>query len=336
MRKSDVQGKVHLSLIRDSSEGGHSQSSSDYQFQGLDATTSARHDVKFTIAREAGRFECAGFLENGEGAGVFHFLPNPQFVEQMKALGFTGLDGDKQMAAAIHDVTVEFAREMQAEHITGLDFDKLIAFRIFGVTGQFIKDLRSSGLNVTDSDKLVAFRIHGVAPEMVPPPPGGLHSGRRPVDRDADPWRDARSGSRRSPKWATTHVDLDQLIAFRIHGVSPEFIGKLNDLGYKHLEADQLVAMRIHGATTEWIEALGRVGYDHIEPDQLIAFRIHGVSPEFIGKIQELGYKHPDADQLVAMRIHGVTPEYIAKLQSQGMHDLSADQLINLRIHGID
>ena len=29
MRKSDVQGKVHLSLIRDSSEGGHSQSSSD-------------------------------------------------------------------------------------------------------------------------------------------------------------------------------------------------------------------------------------------------------------------------------------------------------------------
>ena len=170
LRKSDVQGKVHFSLIRDSVGGGNFQSSSDWpldQFQGLDAAPSARHNVKFTVAREAGRFECEGFLENGEGAGLFHFLPNPQFVEQMKALGFGGIDGDKLMAAAIHDVTVEFAREMQAEHITGLDTDKLIAFRIFGVTRQFIEGLRSSGLNVTDSDKLVAFRIHGVTPEMV-------------------------------------------------------------------------------------------------------------------------------------------------------------------------
>jgi len=42
---------------------------------------------------------------------------------------------------------------------------------------------------------------------------------------------------------------LEQLIAFRIHGVSPEFIEKLQGLGYKHPDPDQLVTMRIHNVT---------------------------------------------------------------------------------------
>jgi hypothetical protein len=39
--------------------------------------------------------------------------------------------------------------------------------------------------------------------------------------------------------------------AFRIHGVSPEFIEKLQSLGYKHPDPDELVAMRIHNVTPE-------------------------------------------------------------------------------------
>jgi len=31
--------------------------------------------------------------------------------------------------------------------------------------------------------------------------------------------------------------------------VSPDFIGQLQKLGYAHPEADQLIAMRIHGVT---------------------------------------------------------------------------------------
>jgi len=48
-------------------------------------------------------------------------------------------------------------------------------------------------------------------------------------------------------KLGYNHLDLDKLIAFRIHGVSPEFIEKLKELGYSHPDPDQLIAMRIHG-----------------------------------------------------------------------------------------
>ena len=89
-------------------------------------------------------------------------------------------------------------------------------------------------------------------------------------------------------------TDSDKLVAFRIHGVTPEMVRFLHQAGYQPSE-DTLVAMRIHGATPEWMEQLKKDGYDKVDLQQLIAFRIHGVSPEFIEKMQSLGYKHPRA-----------------------------------------
>jgi len=130
-------------------------------------------------------------------------------------------------------------------------------------------------------------------------------------------------------------VDSDKLIAFRIHGVSPEMVRSLKQAGYEP-DADKLIAMRIHGATPEWVADLKKQGYDHVDLDKLIAFRIHGVSSDFIGQLQKLGYSHPEPDQLIAMRIHGVTPDFITGLQSRGMKNLTIEQLVSLRIHGID
>ena len=74
-----------------------------------------------------------------------------------------------------------------------------------------------------------------------------------------------------------THVELEQLIAFRIHGVSPEFIEKLHGLGYKNPSPDELVAMRIHGVTPEYIAGLKSRGMKDLSIDQLISLRIHGI-----------------------------------------------------------
>jgi len=37
------------------------------------------------------------------------------------------------------------------------------------------------------------------------------------------------------------------LIAMRIHGVTPDFISKLQSRGMKDLSIDKLVSLRIHG-----------------------------------------------------------------------------------------
>src|SRR5215469_13371750 len=160
--KSEEPGKVEFSLIEH--HQGHSSShQSDWpasSFQGVDFSKPRRQDVHFTITRDAGKIDCEGFLNDGEGAGLFHFQPDPNYAREMESLGFP-IESEKQFGMAIQDVSLDFARQMKNEHLTGLDDDKLVAFRIFRVDQAFIAALRAEGLKITESDKLVAFRIHG-------------------------------------------------------------------------------------------------------------------------------------------------------------------------------
>lgn len=278
IRHSDDAGKVEFSLI-ERHHGGNSNHESDWPtnfFAGVDFSKSGRQDVHFTIARDAGKFDCEGFLNNGEGAGIFHFEPNPNYAGEMHKLDFS-VDEEKQYEMAVQDVSLEFARQMKNEHLEDLDADKLIAFRIFRVDSAFIADLRSVGLKISDSDKLVAFRIHGVTPQMV---------------------RDLRQ--------AGYSPDQDTLIAMRIHGATPEWIEELKRRGYDHVDLDDLIAFRIHGVSPEFIDKLEGLGYKHPEPDELVAMRIHGVTPEYISDIRARGMRDLSIDQLVNMRIHGI------------------------------
>lgn len=276
--KSDHPGKVEFSLI-EHHRGGMSSHESDWPastFQGVDFSKPGRQDVHFTITRDAGKIDCEGFLNDGEGAGIFHFQPDPDYTREMQSAGFT-IDEEKQFAMAVQDVSVAFAKQMKDEHLSNLDADKLIAFRIFGVDSAFIQALRAEGLKISDSDKLVAFRIHGVTPEMVQT----LHQ-------------------------AGYSPDEDTLIAMRIHGATPEWIEQLKQRGYDHVGLEKLIAFRIHGVSPEFIEKLQGLGYRHPEPDDLIAMRIHNVTPEYISDLRARGMRDLSIDQLVDMRIHGI------------------------------
>jgi len=276
--KSDEPGKVEFSLIEHHA-GGRSSHESDWpqsSFQGVDFSKAGRQDVHFTISRDAGKIDCEGFLKDGEGAGIFHFQPDPNYAGQMQSLGFP-IDEEKQFAMAVQDVSLEFARQMKGEHLSGLDADKLIAFRIFGVDVAFIEAIRAEGLNISECDKLVAFRIHGVTALMI-----------------------------RSLHQAGYKPDEDTLIAMRIHGATPEWISQLKQRGYDHIELEKLIAFRIHGVSPDFIQKLQGLGYSHPDPDELIAMRIHNVTPEYIADMRSRGMKDLSIDQLVNMRIHGI------------------------------
>ena len=276
--KSDLPGMVEFSLI-EHRHGGQSNHSTDWpmtSFQGVDFSKPGRQDVHFAITRDAGKIDCEGFLNDGEGAGLFHFQPDPNYSQQMKSLGFD-VDEEKQFAMAVQDVSAEFARQMKGEHLSDLDSDKLIAFRIFRVDSQFIHDLRAEGLKISDSDKLVAFRIHGVTPEMV-----------------------------RALRQAGYSPDDDMLIAMRIHGATPEWMQQMKQRGYDHVDLEKLIAFRIHGVSPEFIDKVQALGYKHPDPDQLIAMRIHNVTPEYISDMRSRGIHDLSIDQLVSMRIHGI------------------------------
>ena len=133
IRPAEDAGNLYFGLARRHA-GSSMNSESDWPrsvFQGLDLATTARHDVSFHITRDAGRIDCEGYLEQGEGAGTFRFTPDGGYVQAMGALGFAGIEAEEQFAMAVHDVSLEFARQMKSQEPGGLTTDKLIALRFF-------------------------------------------------------------------------------------------------------------------------------------------------------------------------------------------------------------
>ena len=126
-------------------------------------------------------------------------------------------------------------------------------------------------------------------------------------------------------------VTVDQLIALKIQGVTPEYVRQMHALGL-NLDAEELIAMRVQGVTPEYVRGMHDLGFQP-DPDGLIGMRVQGVTPDYIRDIREAGLK-PSIDQLIGMKIQGVTPEYV-----RGMHDLGfqpgPDDLIGMRVQGV-
>lgn len=108
------------------------------------------------------------------------------------------------------------------------------------------------------------------------------------------------------------------------------FIGALADAGYKDLTVDQLIAFKIHGVTPAYILDLGAAGLRNLTPDQLIALRIHGVTPEFVQALKAAGLTNLTADEVVAARIHRITPETVLEALKMGFKNLTIDRLVSL------
>src|SRR6185369_16191837 len=75
----------------------------------LDASGSV---ARFEIVREAGTLQLQGYLQNGSGGGIFSFSPNPNFVSEMRALGFLRLSDETVFSLALHDISAGYVRDM--------------------------------------------------------------------------------------------------------------------------------------------------------------------------------------------------------------------------------
>ena len=123
----------------------------------------------------------------------------------------------------------------------------------------------------------------------------------------------------------------DTVIAMRIQGVTPEYVHDLRGLGLSP-NADQLVAMRIQGVDAAYVSAIKNAGFQP-DIDHLVSMRIQGVTPEAIREFHQQGLQ-PDADQIVSMRIQGVTPEYVRDIHALGMKP-DVDQFVSMKIQGV-
>jgi hypothetical protein len=155
-------GEVHLTLTAYGTAGTSlNQDGSDVSVTSLGLSrqdlTAPGHHVTFTIARDAGDFQCDGWIDKGRGGGTLTFSPSPAYRSEMGSLGYH-VTPEQQLGAAMLDVSFAYAKEMTSLGLGKIEFHNLMAFRALGIDPQYVRDLASVGYIHLTSRQVVELR----------------------------------------------------------------------------------------------------------------------------------------------------------------------------------
>jgi bla regulator protein blaR1 len=196
------------------------------------------------------------------------------------------------------------------------------------------------------------------------PAPRPMISGKRDMDVDVnvDPDSDYDSDED-TTRVGDKPLSVDQLVALKVAGITPERVKELESLGYEptvgnlvqfghaHMTpeyvkemtamlggkptAEELVEMRHVGVTPERVKGLAAAGYGKLSADELTQAAALGVDERFINELRSAGYDKLPFDDLVELRALGVNGEYVQALKAAGYDKLPADELTQFKALGV-
>jgi hypothetical protein len=152
----------------------------------------------------------------------------PEYIREMRALGYKDIDSEDLVSTKIHKVTPDYIRRMRAAGWGNLSLEDLSSSSIHKATPEFAEEMKKLGYGNLDMDDLVSFRIHKVTPEFI---------------------RELR-------ELGYDKVDSDDLVSMRIHRVTPEFIREVNAAGYRGVPVEKLISMRIGGVDGKYLKKM--------------------------------------------------------------------------------
>jgi hypothetical protein len=187
-------------------------------FSGFTLTDLQREGAHLdaVIAAEAGKLTCSGTVHDLTLSGDSTFVPNPDFVAQMRQMGFSDYDSRKLEAYTLFHIETSWIRSLQAEGVSDMDSGNLIALRIFKVDAPYVREMTTLGYSHLGAGKLIAFKVHGVNTEEV-----------------------------QQYRTLGYQPTADELIQMRIFKITPDFIQRMSARGLGKLTISKLVQIRI-------------------------------------------------------------------------------------------
>ncbi|HYK02619.1 MAG TPA: M56 family metallopeptidase [Thermoanaerobaculia bacterium] len=149
------------------------------------------------------------------------------------------------------------------------------------------------------------------------------------MDDDDDRDRDRDRERSRDGK-----LDVDDLIALRATGVTPEYINEMRSL-FPKADIGDITGMSAVGVTADYIRQLRAAGLEVKSASAVTGYKAVGVTPEYISQMREAGFAITDASDATGLKAVGVTVAWVREMRAAGLALKAADDAMALRAVGV-
>jgi Zn-dependent protease with chaperone function len=190
------------------------------------------------------------------------------------------------------------------------------------------------------TEQVSAQATPAAAPAPAVPAPNPQPSTKAAPSAKPSPARPAVSGEAPAPAGSYIEamksaglgdLSVDDLIALKVQGVTPEYVQTMKELGIRP-DPEILIGMKVQGIDANYVHAMQQEGI-RADADDLIGMKVQGVTPEYVRDLKDLGFQ-PNADGLVGMKVQGVTPQYVGDIRALGFKP-TVDEVIGMKVQGV-
>ncbi len=261
---------------------------------------------------------------------------SPSYIKSYKNIGYQNITLKEAKDLKIHNVSPEYINSFKKIGYSNITLQEAKKLKIHNVTPDLIKSYKKAGQKDISLQEAINLKIHNITPGQAQVAKGySSSSTSNPGKGQQEAQQDPNDFIKAFTNLGYTNVPIDDIIALKIHNVTPEFIKNFNRAGYNNIPLDDVVGLKIHNVTPEFINSFKKAGYKNISLDDALAIKIHNVSPDAASDYAKLGYDNISIEDLMSLKIHNVTPEYIQEFKKSRFGDLPLDEIVSFKIHNI-
>lgn len=250
------EGRVHASF-RSGDERHRKHWSTDFrpgELPGLDVgrlRAQGNQAVRFALAREAGRLDCAGTGGHSTASGDCRFTADAGFTNFLMSRGMRRPTESESFSMMAVNVRRDIVEALHAARYPVPSPDELISLTAVGVDGGYITGLARVGYRPPNLDTLLQFKALDVTPGWIE---GFVRHG-------------------------LGRMDPDELVQLKALNITGDYVAGFERAGYRNLSADQLVQLKALNVTPDYAAAVRRGTSEFPTPERLVELKAIGFRP---------------------------------------------------------
>src|SRR3954447_6662407 len=153
------------------------------------------------------------------------------------------------------------------------------------------------------------------------------------IDQARDAAQEARDAIREQ---MTGNGRIDQIIAMKAAGVSPEYVNALRAAQprLRALDPANFAGMKSIGVTPEFARDLAAAGFRNLDENGLAEARAVGLTGDYARAMASAGVPR-DLEDYVQLRAMGISPRYVLGLRRSGYSPIDAHKIVQLWAVGV-